>query len=275
MLIATTTIALFFGFIAWQGVGGMVLLLALGLSVGLCFRGTRSAAATGWVLLIVFVLSWFPAINGTPQAPRRSACLNNMKQIALALLMYESEHGCFPPPYVADAQGQPLYSWRVLMLPYLERNDIYQAWRRDEPWNGPNNSKLLENLRIFNCPSKTARGGSPMTSYLAVVGPETVWPESGTVSLDSITDGSQNTLLFVEVANSGIHWAEPRDLQFAEMSMRINPPSGRGISSNHPGCAVVSFADGHQQTVPDTLTPEQLRAMLTIAGGEEVDLNKL
>ncbi|NUQ65581.1 MAG: hypothetical protein HUU20_24190 [Pirellulales bacterium] len=56
-----------------------------------------------------------------------------------------------------------------------------------------------------------------------------------------------------------------------QMPMQVNPRTGRGISSKHPGCVVVSFADGHQQTLSDTITPETLRALLTISGREEVD----
>ena len=43
-------------------------------------------------------------------------CISNLKQIGLGLLNYESRYGCFPPAYVADAKGQPLYSWRVLLM---------------------------------------------------------------------------------------------------------------------------------------------------------------
>ncbi len=273
LLVMTAIVALLFGLLRWMGDGGLLLFLAIVLAAGLSFRETRRAATIGWILFAVFVLSLLlPAVRSRPRS-RRSECLNNLKQIALALLNYEADYRCFPPPYVADAQGRPLYSWRVLILPYLERNDLYKAWHFDEAWNGPNNSRVLENLRVFKCPKDVAKGASSTTSYLAVVGPETMWPENQAVSLDTVVanDGPSDTLLLVEVAYSGIHWAEPRDLHVVQIPMRINPPAGQGISSKHPGCAIVSFADGHQEVLFDTIPPEQLHAILTVSGGEKVD----
>ena len=49
------------------------------------------------------------------------AVRNNLKQIGLALLEYHQKYGSFPPAFVADANGKPLYSWRVLILPELGR----------------------------------------------------------------------------------------------------------------------------------------------------------
>ena len=36
-----------------------------------------------------------------------------------------------------------MHSWRVLLLPYLDRSDLYKAYDFTEPWDGPNNRKLL------------------------------------------------------------------------------------------------------------------------------------
>ncbi len=46
--------------------------------------------------------------------------MNNLKQISLALLNYENRYGTFPPAYVADKNGRPMHSSRVLILPCLE-----------------------------------------------------------------------------------------------------------------------------------------------------------
>ena len=56
--------------------------------------------------------------------------------------VYEDEHGCFPPAYVADASGRPMHSWRVLILPYLDQQQLYDQYDFSEPWNGPNNQQL-------------------------------------------------------------------------------------------------------------------------------------
>src|SRR5258708_3140815 len=126
---------------------------------------------------------FLPAERGSRTASRRSQCKNNLKQIGLALHNYHDEFKCFPPAFVADANGRPMHSWRVLLLPYLDQAPLYANYQFDEPWDGPNNSKLADKiLAVFNCPSEDhARDKSKatMASYVAVVGPETAWPESG------------------------------------------------------------------------------------------------
>ncbi len=49
-------------------------------------------------------------IDGNPPPPLGTQCVNNMKQVALAILKYEAKHGHLPPAYVADASGKPMHS---------------------------------------------------------------------------------------------------------------------------------------------------------------------
>ena len=89
-----------------------------------------------------------------------------------------------------------------------------------------------------------------------------------------MTDGPEKTLIVVEVVNAGIHWMEPKELDWGTMSFRLNDRTHPSVSSNHP------FGDGgpHVLTVNDMVTglprnlpPETLRALLTIAGGERIE----
>ena len=61
---------------------------------------------------------------------------------------------------------------------------------------------------------------------------------------------------------------EPRDLDFKNLSLGVNPKSGLGVSSGHPAVACVLFADGRTVTIPEHLTEQELQALLTISGGE-------
>ena len=83
-----------------------------------------------------------------------------------------------------------------------------------------------------------------------------------------IRDGLANTLLVAEVANSGIHWMEPRDLHVVQMAPTINAKSGQGISSRHTGGAHALFADGHVQFVIESLSAADLHALLTAGAGD-------
>jgi hypothetical protein len=224
-------------------------------------------------ILGVFVLLIFPfGRGGAPrEAARRMQCSNHLQQIGLALQNYHDDFGCLPPAYVADSSGKPIHSWRVLILPYLEQKALYDKYDFQEPWNGPHNAKLHDEIRhLYDCPSRSGRYPNFDTSYVAVVGANTAWPGAKAISYASITDRTSETLLIVEMANSGIHWMEPRDLSFDEIPIAINPPNGPGISSPHPNVALALFADGHTAAISERTPPEIVRRLLTIADGEPV-----
>jgi hypothetical protein len=205
------------------------------------------------------------------EAARRIQCSNHLMQIGLALQNYHDDYRSFPPAYIADAGGKPIHSWRVLILPYMEHKSLYDKYSFSEPWDGPNNSKLhSEVLQVYGCPSRS--GGQPRseTSYVAVRGTRTAWPNEKATNYDRITDGTSNTILVVEIVNSGIHWMEPRDLDFGQMPMAVNPDPGPGMSSPHPNVALAVFADGHTAALTKNTPPEILRRLFMIADGEQV-----
>jgi Protein of unknown function (DUF1559) len=248
----------------------------------------RSMAYIGLIAVACVPLTWLTrAVTDAREAARSSQCLGRLKQIGLALLNYESRNGSFPPAYVADAQGKPLYSWRVLLMAELDRTEglfggrLAGRFHFDEPWNSPINRKL-HNLPlltgVFQCPSVPHSGGSTETSYLAVVAPGTMFPSDGTSRrLADVTDGPENTLIVVEVARTGIHWMEPRELDWGSMSFQLNDRTHPSVSSDHPfggsgspGPHVFTVND-MVTNLPRNLPPETLKALLTIAGGERVE----
>jgi prepilin-type processing-associated H-X9-DG protein len=210
-------------------------------------------------------------------------CRSAMKNIVLGLREYHDEYGAFPPVQISDENGHPMHSWRVLILPYIGGRDLYERYCFDEPWNGPNNQKLMESsFTGYHCPA--ALDSHFTTNYVAVVGPETVWPVGGTRSVPDVTDGASDTVAVVEIHNSGIHWMEPRDLELSSMPLKVNAEEGRGVSSPHPRdkwghpsrqTANVALVDGSVATVGNDTPSAQLRALLTIAGNESVDWEEI
>src|SRR5262245_16111327 len=69
---------------------------------------------------------------------------DRLKQSGHALHPYDDIDKRLPPAVVTDKQGRPLYSWRVLLLPFLEEKRVYERFRLDEPWDSPHNKRLLE-----------------------------------------------------------------------------------------------------------------------------------
>jgi hypothetical protein len=182
----------------------------------------------------------------------------------LAVANYENANGHLPPACVLGPDGRPWHSWRVLILPYLEHDDVFKQYRFDEPWDGPNNRMLADRMpKIFRFSGDPPNG--PVTNYLAVVGPETAWPGESKRTLAEITDGPSRTALIVENRGANVHWMEPRDLPFDGFDVVLNRPNG--LSSPYDAPANVTV-DGTITRLHKTITPETIRALLTARGGE-------
>ena len=104
-------------------------------------RGPTEVLIAGIVILLLIAIDAAVSFAST-QRRARSDCQGRLRQIALALQCYHDVYKSFPPAYVADETGKPMHSWRVLILPFLEQKALYDQYRFDEPWDGPNNGKL-------------------------------------------------------------------------------------------------------------------------------------
>jgi len=202
-------------------------------------------------------------------------CCNRLRQIGLALRTYHDRFGSFPPAYLVDAHGKPTHSWRTLILPYMEGDHLYRRTAFGEPWNGPQNQHLVEtDLTVFQDPLRNSRRMPRSTNYVAVVGPHTAWPGAKGSKLADFRDGPANTILLVEIADSNIHWAEPRDLMVEKFVPKINADLRWSPSSRHHTGGIrgvnVLFADGSVRYLPEDLASEKLQALLTPDGGEKV-----
>ena len=220
-----------------------------------------------------------PAVQAAREAARRAQCTNNVKQISLALHMYHDEYGSFPPAYIADENGLPMHSWRVLILPHMGEQALYNAYDFDEPWDGPNNRALADLMpSIYMCPSSPS--DPTQTNYMVVTGKGTLFPGAESVTINELEkgDGSSNTILVVEVAESGVNWMQPVDISIDLLAQGVVDPEdnliGGGFntsaSSYHPGVVNVAFADGHVETIDEYVSGEELKEMATIDGGEDV-----
>jgi prepilin-type processing-associated H-X9-DG protein len=226
--------------------------------------------------LDVFVVAPI-ALYEEPLPYRVGKCRNNLRQIVIALHNYHDTFGTLPPAYITDPTGKPIHSWRVLILPFAEQKSLYDRYRFDEPWDGPNNILLVSEMPdLYGCPAASMNRSRGITNYLAVVGPHAAWLGETPRSLSHFADGTENTLLIVESHGSGVCWMQPTDLDADVMSKRINPPASAGISSphTHPGrpSSHVAFADGSVRWLDENSTPHQIQALLTIDGGEKVNL---
>jgi hypothetical protein len=199
---------------------------------------------------------------------------NNLKQIALALHFYENEHGSLPPAYLTDAEGRPMHSWRVLLLPYLEEHALYKQYNFAEPWDSPHNLKVAAKMPdVFRYPADPR--GTQFTPYVVVVDDESLFPGEQGVKLEEIDDGTSRTLAMLEWPESNIVWTEPRDLDLPSLHHITHPPRAaiKGRRRHPGGRTLISLAEGSIRILPlHETSVSRLRELITRAGGERHEL---
>lgn len=217
-------------------------------------------------LVGVVILFLLPTVRFARPAAYRNVCMNNLRQITLAVLNYEEQHHALPPAYTTDANGKPLHSWRTLILPYLEQRKLYESIDLTKPWDDPANAKALETVvPEYWCPSREGAAGNK-TTYLAVVTPDSAILADKPRALAEITDGRSKTLLVIEVdADHAVPWMSPVDADEATV-LEIGPES----KVAHPGGVQAAFVDGHVSFLQDDLPADQRRALISSAANDEV-----
>ena len=200
-------------------------------------------------------------------AAMRSQSMNNIKQLALAMHNYHDTYRHLPPAVLYGPDGKTPYSWRVALLPYLEQNELYKRYRFDEPWDGPNNRKLLARIpSVYRSPTEPPT--STNASYFALVGPRTVFDFPKGTSMPEITDGASQTILLVE-AKRDIPWTKPEDIPFDPD--KPVPPLG-GFSK---GMFLAAFCDAHVQVLRTDIPQDILRLLILKDDGQPIDSDKI
>ncbi len=217
-------------------------------------------------------LLW-PSLQGLKMRRDRVASLNNLQRIARALNEYALEHGTYPPPVVTDANGQPLYSWRVLILEQLGEPGLGASFRKDLAWDSPENANLLPRCpAVFVSPASAAIGRTGAESnYALITGNNTLFPSTGPLRPGDIKDGREQTLLVVETSNTNTEWTRPWDIDVGKLNTKIGASGPNTIGGNQEGGAAVVFANESSGWLPEDLSPALLHGLISPAGGEAIN----
>jgi hypothetical protein len=206
-----------------------------------------------------------PAVQAAREAARRAASTNNLRRIGLGILQYHEAKGQFPPAYNADKNGKPLLSWRVLILPYLEMNDLYQKFHLDEPWDSDHNKRLIAVLPMVYRNPSSAVLQLGKTNYLTIRGEKSVFPGGEGIKMSDVSDGASNTIMTVEAPDdSAVFWTKPDDFTYD-----ANNPL-KGLTGMRPGGFLAGFADGSVGFINSSIDPTVLKSLFTRNGGEQV-----
>jgi prepilin-type processing-associated H-X9-DG protein len=216
------------------------------------------------VIIVVLIALLLPATRSARPAARRAQCVNNLKQIMLALHNYEAAYGALPPAYTVDASGRPMHSWRTLILPYLEQRSLYETIDLSKPWDDPANAAASATRpAVFICPE--AVDAKNTTTYLAIVGPDGFLAPGRPRRSEEITDGLSSTLAVIEAGDeAAVPWMAPLDAGAAAL-MKL----GARAKLHHAGGTNVALADGSVKFLKADTPAPMRRALLSISGGDD------
>lgn len=244
-----------------------------------CFAAIRARVpkinlllvAIGFIFLMCCSGMLMPPVNRVREAARRMLCINNMKQLGLAMHNFHATNQQFP-----DAKkvvlGNP-HSWRVSILPELEQQQLFQMYDYGKTWDSPTNNKLAQiAISCMTCPS--CDNGSK-TPYKLVTGPGTIFEEGKIPRIDRIRDGTSNTIIMIEDHRKPVAWTDPNGNISVEDAVEIlsNLPfknaihrSDEAFKTIYHGTHVLT-ADGAVHRIGFNADREELRRAFLCADG--------
>ncbi len=198
----------------------------------------------------------------------RQRSVENLKQIILAMHSYADVNGHFPPAAVYDNDGKALLSWRVLLLPYLEQDELFKQFKLDEAWDSEHNKKLLAKIPKIYAPPR-GKHKEHSTVYQVFVGKDTVFEKTqGARFPADIPDGTSNTIAIVEAAEA-VPWTKPADLAY-DPEKPLPKMGGMFKDIFH-----AAFCDGSVHTLKLKFDEQTMRLAINPSDGMPFDPSKI
>jgi hypothetical protein len=250
--------------------------------------------ATAGIILGTFGTVCIPCLGMASrrlnQAAAQAVSANNLKQLGIAMHHFNGT-GQLPPAVVYDWDGNPLYSWRVLLLPYIEEDALYKEFHLDELWDSPHNKPLLARMpktyvrprewpakepyatyyQVFDGPgaafnSDKNKGLKPFSppgfgaAFGQPDGPALMQGADVSSIPRTFTDGT-STILIAEAADP-VPWTKPADLHFDP-----NGPLPK-LGGLFNGNFNVVMADDSVRLISRSVSQTTLRGAITANAGD-------
>ena len=182
-------------------------------------------------IIAILIALLLPAVQGAREASRRAQCVNNLKQIGLAMANYHDALGAYPPGYVAagryvngESDASPGWGWASMILPQLEQGPLFASINFALPVeSGANSTAARTNLKGYLCPTDLVPG----TTF-------------------SITDGLGTTLATVAPSS----YAASTGDDAADVATGLNTNGiGNGVFHRNSAVRISEITDGTSQTI--------------------------
>lgn len=227
--------------------------------------GASIVAFLVFVSATVVVFLW-PHMRQNIERSAQRQDLDNMQAIASALNAYSDRYGTYPTPVVFNSLGKPLYSWRVLVLPFMGYEDLYKRFDLKQPWDSPANANLHRQMPTeFASPNSPDASINNETNYVLITGAGTLFPPSGPLASKNI---DKPTLLLVETKNN-TPWSAPGDIDLGR-SFRVGNKPMVDVGGLHRSSFTAMTVDGEAFRIPTNVPQTVLDALVSPNGGENV-----
>jgi hypothetical protein len=264
------------------------ILFVVGIVLGLIARirlARSGQKAFGWELafwcLYVFPLFGcglgliLPVCYEIEGAKSRAETMNQLGRLAKAMHAYQDQHKSLPAWASFDDDKHPLLSWRVLILPQLGEEELFNEFHLNEAWDSQHNLSLLDRMpEVYKTQWRRPQPGLGMTYFQVFVGPGAAFEgERGTRYPEDFPDGGANTILIVE-ASAGVPWTKPQDLPFAPGKPLPDLGVGIRFSGSAPAWkdhVTIVLANTTRRSIYLPSQSHLLPALITRNGGEKLD----
>jgi hypothetical protein len=194
--------------------------------------------------------SALPAPGNTPAGGHDKEAIRSLKQIGLAIHNFAQANRHLPPAYISDDNGKPLLSWRVYILAYLEEDKLLKEFHMNESWDSPHNKKLIAKMPAAYRDLDGKAWEKGKTNFLTVRGENTVFPGKDGITFGDISDGTDRTIMLVEVNDErAVEWTRPDDFEYDQE----NP--FKGLGGLRPTGFLVGMADCSVRALKATNEP--------------------
>lgn len=231
-----------------------------------------------WSLIVItgLLLALIPFLQQADRASMQAGrTYFSLHEIGVAFANYAHTFNHYPMDILDKQTKEPLLSWRVAILPFLGQEQLYKQFHLDEPWDSEHNKKLLAEMPPIFDPGLPGTwfspGSEPHPQYTTMIqgfaGKGGMLEPGKKIRMPDISDGTSHTISLVG-ARTSVPWSKPQDLPFEEKGL---PEVGEATQDHF----FTVFCDGSVKQLNQHADPEKLRMLITYAGGEAIDQEKL